>query len=41
VWSRVRCRGLTVQASYDLNWHPTGVKTSDADFATTRLSAVT
>jgi hypothetical protein len=25
--------GLTVQASYDPNWYPTGQKVSDADFA--------
>jgi len=24
--------GLTVQASYDPNWYPTGVKISDAEF---------
>ncbi len=30
--------GLTVQAAYDPNWYPTGVKVSDADYATIALT---
>ncbi len=31
--------GLTVQAAYDPNWYPTGVKISDTDYATIPLTA--
>jgi hypothetical protein len=30
--------GLTVQAAYDPNWYPTGVKITDADYATIPLA---
>ncbi len=31
--------GLTVQAAYDPNWYPTGVKISDADYRTIPVTA--